>query len=108
MPFKEYTLPDGTKMRHGKAFKIDGEASFPANWLELSTVADRNRYGITVRTLPDPVRPPLTLPQTKIQAKREVEDLAVKASVSAVVTQAEADIDAATTEAEVQAVLDAI
>ncbi len=61
MPFKEYTLPDGTKMRHGKAFKIDGEASFPANWLELSTVADRNRYGITVRTLPDPVRPPLSL-----------------------------------------------
>ncbi len=108
MSFQEYTLPDGTKLRHGQAFRIEDVASFPANWLELATRDDLNRYNITVETLPDPVSPPPPLQQVKRFAKREAERLALRASVSAVITQAEADIDAATTEAEVQAVLDAI
>ena len=81
---------------------------FPANWLELATRDDLTRYGITVQTMPDPVRPPLTLETVKRHAKSEAERRATRASVIAVITQAEADIDDATTEAEVQAVLDAI
>ncbi len=105
MSFKEYTLPDGTKKRRGQAFRIEDVGSFPANWLELATRDDLTRLGITVETIPDPVP---TLQEIKIGAKREVEGRAIRSSVSAVVTQAETDIDAAINEAEVQVVLDAI
>lgn len=73
MPTREYTLPSGTKLRHGIAFRIENVASFPANWLELATESDLTRYQITVAIIPDPPPPPLTAADVRAEAERRIE-----------------------------------
>jgi hypothetical protein len=63
----EYTLPDGTKVRRGQAFKCNGY-QFPNNWLDLATSGDLTQWGITSENInePDPPAPPVLVSKATI------------------------------------------
>ena len=46
-----FVLPDGRRLHPGRPFEIDG-TKFPANWLRLTTLAEKEAIGIT--EVPDP------------------------------------------------------
>lgn len=59
---KEYTLPDGKKIRKGP-FKIDGY-SFPENWFDIVSASGLAHWGITSEDVIDPPPPPPPKPPT--------------------------------------------
>lgn len=108
MSTREYTLPDGSKKRHGDSGRVSGVGSFPPRWLDHQPQSILDAWGITVQIIPDPVIPKPTLDQIKKAAKADVVQLVIRASVQTQVSQAESDIDLSSDEAEVQAVLDGL
>jgi len=115
MTIREYTLPEGPKLRHGKNFTSGGQ-QFPRNWLENADDASLAERGITVEVLPDPVKPPPTLDETKASAKTDVEDWEEEKKRQKFAatpeglegSKARTDIDGAVDEAAVQAILDSL
>lgn len=68
---KEYTLPDGTKLRGGP-FKLNGY-QFPQNWFEIAQPSDLSHWGITSEDVVDPLVEPST-PQLARKKLDETED----------------------------------
>lgn len=64
-----YNLPDGRQVSRGQAFSLlvtlapgrSDTIQFPANWLELASLDDLNRFGIQVVNTPDPQPAPPTV-----------------------------------------------
>jgi hypothetical protein len=61
----EYTLPGGSKVRRGQAFKCNGY-QFPANWLDLATSDDLTHWGITSEQINEPDPPAQPIFVTKV------------------------------------------
>ena len=67
---KVYTGPDGDEIPPNTPFTLKG-IKFPHNWLELSTAADRKRYGIKVKDV-KATPPVITAAHIKAEARRRI------------------------------------
>lgn len=62
-------LLNGVPLPLDTPFKTEDGTSFPANWLRLTTIHEKNAIGIT--EVPDPVPEPVVIPEPEPEASGE-------------------------------------
>lgn len=62
-------LLNGKALPLDTPFKTEDGTSFPANWLRLTTIHEKNAIGIT--EVPDPVPEPVITPEPEPEASGE-------------------------------------
>lgn len=62
-------LLNGVPLPLDTPFKTEDGTSFPANWLRLTTIHEKNAIGIT--EVPDPVPEPVITPEPEPEASGE-------------------------------------